>query len=175
MKKYIFISSFIIFFFVIFNSIIFSQFLVKSKNHTNSKPQFNTKIMKKPESEWKRILSPEEYRILREKGTERAFTGEYDGHFEQGVYLCAGCGSQLFESETKYRSGCGWPAFFNVIPESVEETKDNSFDMERIEITCRNCDGHLGHVFKDGPKPTGLRYCINSVSMDFKKRKNEKK
>ncbi len=131
----------------------------------------NNEKMKKTDAEWKRVLSSAEYHILREKGTERAYTGEYDGHFEDGTYVCAGCGNKLFNSETKYRSGCGWPAFYNAIPESIDEVEDNSFGMKRIEITCSKCEGHLGHVFEDGPQPSGLRYCINSVSMDFKKTK----
>ena len=138
----------------------------KNKISSNKKQNISNK-MKKTEVEWKSSLTDQEYRILREKGTERAFTGKYDGHFEEGVYNCAGCGTQLFESETKYRSGCGWPAFYDAIPGAIEEHDDNTLGMRRIEITCSKCDGHLGHVFNDGPNPTGLRYCVNSVSMDF--------
>ena len=152
----------------LWNSQIFAQDQFLIKNNVNSNQQTSNDPMKRTDSEWKRILSQEEYRILREKGTERAFTGEYDGHFEEGMYVCAGCGNDLFESDTKYRSGCGWPAFYDALPESVEETKDNNFGMKRIEITCSKCESHLGHVFNDGPDPTGLRCCINSVSMDFK-------
>jgi methionine-R-sulfoxide reductase len=122
---------------------------------------------KRTEKEWQETLTPEQYRILREKGTERAFTGKYDKYFEKGTYTCAGCSTPLFESETKYDSGCGWPAFYQSLPESIDETPDHSFGRVRTEITCSKCDGHLGHVFTDGPKPTGLRYCVNSVSLDF--------
>ena len=129
-------------------------------------------VMKKEEKiitdeEWKNKLTSAEYHILREKGTERPFTGKYDEFFEDGRYRCAGCDEELFISETKYNSGCGWPAFYESLPNKIEESEDNSFGMKRIEITCKNCGGHLGHVFNDGPKPTGLRYCINSTSLDF--------
>mgnify|MGYP001343646054 FL=1 len=119
------------------------------------------------EEEWKKKLSPEEFHILREKGTERPFTGEYDKFYKNGTYKCAGCGTELFTSSSKYDSGCGWPAFYEAMPEKIQESSDNSFGMERVEITCENCGGHLGHVFNDGPQPSGLRYCVNSLSLDF--------
>ena len=121
----------------------------------------------KTEAEWRATLTPDEYRILRQKGTERAFTGKFDHHFKDGTYVCKACGTPLFLSETKYNSGCGWPAFFKSIDGTVDETRDASLGMVRIEITCKKCNGHLGHIFDDGPNPTGLRYCVNSASMDF--------
>ena len=124
--------------------------------------------MKRTNSVWKRKLSSAEYHILREKGTERAFTGEYDGHFADGLYHCNGCGNKLFDSGTKYRAGCGWPTFYDALSGSVQEITDNSQSMNRIQVICSTCEGHLGHVYNDGPDPTGLRYCINSVSMNFK-------
>ena len=119
------------------------------------------------DEEWQEKLTPEEYHILREKGTERPFTGKYDKFYEQGVYKCAGCDTELFISDTKYNSGCGWPAFYESLPGKIDESSDNSFGMTRVEITCEKCGGHLGHVFNDGPQPTGLRYCLNSASLDF--------
>ncbi len=123
----------------------------------------------KTDEEWRSQLSEEEYRILREKGTERAFTGEYDIHFEDGAYHCAGCNTKLFDSGSKYDSGCGWPAFYQTAEDGVVIEKiDRSFGMLRTEVLCGNCGGHLGHVFPDGPADkTGMRYCINSASLKF--------
>jgi peptide-methionine (R)-S-oxide reductase len=124
-----------------------------------------TKVQKS-EEQWRQELTPEQYRVLREKGTERAFTGEYDHVFADGVYRCAGCGAELFESGTKYDSGCGWPAFYAPASgEAVDQETDTSHGMVRVEVTCSSCGGHLGHVFPDGPHPTGQRYCINSAAL----------
>ena len=125
----------------------------------------------KTEEQWRLELDPESYYILREKGTERAFTGEYNKNKDEGTYVCKGCGTPLFSSQTKYDSGSGWPSFYDAIEKGVIETKtDRSHGMARTEIMCAKCGGHLGHVFDDGPNPTGLRYCVNSLSLDFKKK-----
>ncbi|RYD99805.1 MAG: peptide-methionine (R)-S-oxide reductase [Sphingomonadales bacterium] len=123
------------------------------------------------ESEWRKRLTPEQYHVLREAGTERAFAGRFTDNKLDGVYLCAGCKLELFDSADKFDSGSGWPSFTNPIaPENVVEHADTSHGMTRIEVRCARCDGHQGHVFPDGPPPTGLRYCINSVSLDFRSR-----
>ena len=129
----------------------------------------NEKKFNKTEKEWKEILNEEEYRVLREKGTEYPHTGKYNLHFENGVYNCNGCKTPLFESNQKFKSNCGWPSFDEAIKGSIKYVEDYSHNMIRTEIICAKCDGHLGHVFNDGPTQTGLRYCVNSVSIDFKK------
>lgn len=122
----------------------------------------------KSEKEWKEQLTENEYYILREKGTERPHSGKFNLHFEEGTYTCKGCGTPLFESSTKFDAHCGWPSFDEAISEKITHIKDTSLSRTRTEIVCSSCEGHLGHVFDDGPTETGLRYCVNSVSIDFK-------
>jgi peptide-methionine (R)-S-oxide reductase len=124
--------------------------------------------IQKTEEEWRSELTPEQFHVLREKGTERAFTGELNDMKEPGMYRCAGCGAEVFASDAKFESGTGWPSFFKPAEEgAVESEEDNSFLMRRTEVLCSRCGGHLGHVFEDGPNPTGLRYCINSCALEF--------
>ena len=129
-----------------------------------------TDKIEKPDADWARELTPEEYRVLRKKGTERAFTGKFWNSKDHGTYVCAGCGNPLFPSDTKFDSGTGWPSFYAPVkPESVETETDDSLCMRRTDVHCARCEGHLGHVFDDGPNPTGMRYCINSVSLKLDK------
>lgn len=125
----------------------------------------------KSEEEWRAELTPEQYRVLRQKGTERPFSGEYDHVFEPGTYRCAGCGAELFDSDAKYDSGCGWPAFSAAASaDAIDEEVDTTHGMVRTEVLCASCGGHLGHVFPDGPEPTGIRYCINSAALRLEER-----
>jgi len=128
-------------------------------------------MTKKTDQEWQGCLSDEQYQVMRKHGTERPFSGKYTDCKTEGTYTCAGCGEDLFASETKFDSGTGWPSYFQAINDTaIEETRDTSLGMTRVEVHCRNCGSHLGHVFTDGPQPTGLRYCINSVSLNLKEK-----
>ena len=127
--------------------------------------------VEKSEQEWREALTPEQFHVLRQKGTESPFSGEYDHTFEPGTYHCAGCGAELFASEAKYDSGCGWPAFYApAADDAIDEESDASYGMVRTEVMCAACGGHLGHVFPDGPHPTGLRYCINSAALSLEEK-----
>ena len=126
-----------------------------------------SKKVSKSDASWKEQLTENEYNILREKGTERPHTGKYNLHFEKGTYTCKGCGTPLFDSNSKFDAHCGWPSFDLAIPEKIDYIKDTSLSRTRTEIVCSTCNGHLGHVFEDGPTESGLRYCVNSASIDF--------
>ena len=140
-------------------------------NDTSTESAANvSETVAKTDAEWRAELTPEQYHVLRQAGTERAFTGKYWKTKDDGTYLCAGCGQELFTSATKFDSGCGWPSFYDAMDSGkVTAREDNTHGMRRIEVLCSRCGGHLGHVFNDGPNPTGLRYCINSESLNFSK------
>ncbi|MEO6166270.1 MAG: peptide-methionine (R)-S-oxide reductase MsrB [Chitinophagales bacterium] len=150
----------------------FFTFSACAQNKTSSVPAEKVSFpVTKTDAEWEKVLTPEQYNILREKGTERAFTGAYHDNHEKGTYYCAACHQVLFSSETKFESGTGWPSFWQPISKTaVTVGQDNTHGMSRDEVLCSNCGGHLGHVFNDGPEPTGLRYCMNSAAMEFEKK-----
>lgn len=157
--------------------LIFSLFIAvfHSYGQTNNKEMNDKEKINKSEDQWKSDLTEEEYAILRNCGTEPPFSGKYYNYKEKGTYHCSACDAELFSSDTKYDSGSGWPSFYNAIDKkAIKELEDNSFGMRRIEIKCAKCESHLGHVFPDGPKPTGMRYCVNSISLDFKSETSEK-
>ena len=158
---------------VVLFGLLITMFSVSCQTKSSNQSSLTTKPMStsvnKTNEEWKKELTPEQYSVLREKGTERPYTGEYNLHFEKGVYKCAGCGTELFNDSQKFESHCGWPSFDGEIGvgDKIKKIKDSSHGMVRTEIVCAKCGGHLGHIFDDGPTKTGQRYCVNSLSLDF--------
>jgi methionine-R-sulfoxide reductase len=150
-------------------TILLSAFFAASCQTSSNKPIMSTEKINKTDAEWKKELTPEQYHILREKGTEAPYTGEYTNNFKKGKYVCAACGYELFNSDMKFESHCGWPSFDKEVGAGnrIIKKKDLSFGMVRTEIMCARCGGHLGHIFDDGPTQTGMRYCVNSLSIKF--------
>ncbi len=156
--------------FVLLISVLLCNFKSNAQTKSNT-TKYKFIKMEKTDEQWKKELSTEEYKVLREKATEAPFSGEYNLHFQEGEYTCSGCNTVLFSSDGKFDAGCGWPSFVKPVNSDVIETKvDNTLGRTRTEILCRKCGGHLGHVFDDGPIETGLRYCVNSLSLGFKKK-----
>lgn len=160
---------------IIFSFLLLCVFACKSQSQNTQETEKSKTPVEKTSKEWQTCLTPEQYRILREKGTERAFTGKFYDHHEKGTYTCAGCGHKLFASAHKFDSGTGWPSYWQPYSQyAIKTNSDKSHGMDRSEVVCSKCGGHLGHVFDDGPAPTGMRYCINSAALNFEPAKEEK-